>query len=67
MSTLSKQFNLRKTSTATKQVSFLLGQALGTLALEKNIKEVVCDCGLRRYHGRIESLAEGARLSGLVF
>jgi large subunit ribosomal protein L18 len=66
-STLSKNLNSEKHSTATKEMSFKVGQKIGELAKNKNVKQVVFDCGKRAYHGRIQSLAEGARLTGLLF
>ena len=44
-----------------------LGVALAKKALEKNIKKVVFDRGSYRYHGRVKSLADGAREGGLRF
>ena len=45
----------------------LVGEKLGKLLLENNVKKVVFDRGQRRYHGRIRALAEGARSVGLDF
>lgn len=42
-----------------------IGEALAQRALEKNIKKVVFDRGGFKYHGRIASLADGARSKGL--
>lgn len=44
-----------------------VGERLAQRALEKNITKVVLDRGGCRYHGRIASLAEGARAKGLEF
>ena len=44
-----------------------VGEALAKRALEKGIKEVVFDRGGFVYHGRVQSLAEGAREAGLEF
>lgn len=44
-----------------------LGKSLAEAALAKGIKEVVFDRGSRRFHGRVKSIAEGARAAGLKF
>lgn len=44
-----------------------VGAALAKRAIEKNIDTVVFDRGGYIYHGRIKSLAEGARENGLKF
>jgi len=51
-----------KTSIA-KEVGLLLAKK----AIEKKIKEAVFDRGGYKYHGRVKSLAEGAREGGLKF
>lgn len=47
--------------------SYEVGQKVGLIAKEKGIKEVVFDRGGYQYHGRIKALANGARVSGLIF
>lgn len=44
-----------------------VGKLLGTRAKEKNINEVVFDRNGSLYHGKIKSLADGAREAGLKF
>jgi large subunit ribosomal protein L18 len=44
-----------------------VGKMLAQRALEKGLKQVVFDRGGYQYHGRIKSLAEGAREGGLEF
>lgn len=44
-----------------------VGEALAKRALDKGIKSVVFDRGGFRYHGRVASLAKGAREGGLEF
>ena len=44
-----------------------VGKLLGTRAKEKNINEIVFDRNGYLYHGKIKSLADGARESGLKF
>lgn len=50
-----------------KDAARKVGQAIGKLAIEKNITEVVFDRGGYLYHGRVQELADGARESGLKF
>jgi large subunit ribosomal protein L18 len=45
----------------------LIGSELAKRAKEKGIKAVVFDRGGFQYHGRVASLAEGAREAGLEF
>ena len=47
--------------------SKLVGEAIAKKALELGIKAVTFDRGGYLYHGRIQSLAEGARAAGLKF
>ncbi|MEI7603732.1 MAG: 50S ribosomal protein L18 [bacterium] len=44
-----------------------LGESLAKKAIEKGITTVVFDRGGYKYHGRVKSLADAARESGLVF
>lgn len=44
-----------------------VGKCLGELAVAKGIKQVSFDRGGYPYHGRVKSLAEGAREAGLEF
>ncbi len=60
---LSSQFH----KPATKEASFFVGKNVAEKALEKNVTTIVFDRGYRPYHGRIQSVAEGARDSGLIF
>jgi large subunit ribosomal protein L18 len=70
-STVAKEFKNffieNKISTSTQKVSFLIGQNLAEKAKQKEIKFAVFDRGNFKYHGRIKSLAEGAREKGLNF
>jgi large subunit ribosomal protein L18 len=45
----------------------VVGEVLGARALKEGINQVVFDRGGYLYHGRIKSLAEGARKAGLEF
>jgi large subunit ribosomal protein L18 len=50
-----------------KKAAYELGEMLAERAREAGIKKVVFDKGPYKYHGRVKSLAEGAREGGLVF
>ena len=50
-----------------KTVAKQVGLALGKLAQEKSVSQVVFDRGSRIYTGRIAALADGLRESGLKF
>lgn len=50
-----------------KQAAELVGKMLGERAVAAGITHVAFDRGGFRYHGRIRSLAEGARAAGLKF
>ncbi len=50
-----------------KDAAKKVGELLAKRAADKNIKDVVFDRGGYVYHGRIASLAEGAREGGLNF
>jgi large subunit ribosomal protein L18 len=66
-STLDKKIASTTLSTATKPASFLVGQDLGEKAIKKQVTKVIFDRGIHPYHGRVQSLAEGARQEGLIF
>jgi large subunit ribosomal protein L18 len=54
--------------TGTKsEKSKLVGQAIARKAKELGIESVVFDRGGNLYHGRVKSVADGAREAGLVF
>lgn len=48
-------------------VEFETGKLIAARALEKKVELVVFDRGGNKYHGRIKSVAEGAREGGLKF
>lgn len=66
-STLDKEITNTLKVKATKEAAFIVGQQLAKKAVMKEITTVVFDRGIRPYHGRIQSVAEGAREQGLVF
>lgn len=47
--------------------AYMAGLLIAKMAREKNISRVVFDRGGFKYHGRVKSLAEGAREGGLRF
>jgi large subunit ribosomal protein L18 len=66
-STLDSEVKKSIKKTATKDAALVVGKKIGEKALTKNLKYVVFDRGNKPYHGRIKSLAEGARIEGLIF
>ena len=50
-----------------KEIAFEIGKSLAKKAIDSKIKKVVFDRGGSRYHGRVKSLAEGAKAGGLIF
>ena len=48
-------------------IAYEVGKLIAKKALEKKIEKVVFDRGGYQYHGRVKSLAEGAREGGLKF
>jgi large subunit ribosomal protein L18 len=49
------------------ELAFLVGKMVAERAKEKNISTVVFDRRDKRYHGRVQALADGAREGGLIF
>lgn len=49
------------------EISYNVGKILAEKAVQKGVKEVKFDRGGYLYHGRVKSLAEGAREGGLKF
>jgi large subunit ribosomal protein L18 len=66
-STLDPQVTPLIQKAATQQAAYVVGESLAKKVLGKEIEEVAFDRGTKPYHGRIKSLAEGARSAGLVF
>jgi large subunit ribosomal protein L18 len=66
-STLSKEFKAKGIKTTNKEAAKELGKFVAAKALKLGVKNVCFDSGGYKYHGRVESLAEGAREGGLKF
>ena len=66
-STLEKKYIPSELSSATKLAAFEVGKIVGSRALSKEIRVITFDRGNKPYHGRIQSVAEGAREAGLIF
>ena len=49
------------------EVAALVGKAIGEKAVKAGIEKIAFDRGGYLYHGRVKSLAEGAREAGLKF
>ena len=56
-----------KGATGKTNVAMEVGKLLAKKAIDKKIETVVFDKGSYKYHGRIKSLADGAREGGLQF
>lgn len=66
-SSLEKSIKEAVESCGTKDAAVLVGKAVAERAVEKGITEVTFDRGGYLYHGRVKSLADGAREAGLKF
>ena len=58
---------LLQVSAGSKDAAYEVGKAVAQKLQEQAISEVVFDRGGYLYHGRVKSLAEGAREGGLKF
>lgn len=66
-STLEAPLKGELSTCSNKEAAKRVGKLIGEKALAKGIKSVVFDRGGYLYHGRVASLAEGAREAGLEF
>lgn len=65
-SSIDKQFAEKKFENKNEQSS-AVGELVAQRAIESGVKEVVFDRNGYLYHGRVKSLADGARKGGLKF
>ena len=63
----SRDKELGKTKGTKMEIAALVGKALAEKAVKAGIEAVAFDRGGNLYHGRVKSLAEGAREGGLKF
>ena len=49
------------------EITYRVGEKLAKDALAKKIKKVIFDRAGYKYHGRVKTLADGAKKGGLVF
>lgn len=66
-SSLEKEFRDKFGGKLNLEVASAIGKSVGVRAKEKGISAVVFDRGGYIYHGRVKSLADGAREAGLEF
>lgn len=66
-STLDAEVKSAAESGGKKDSAKLVGLLVGKRAVEQGIEKVVLDRGGWKYHGRVASLADGAREAGLKF
>lgn len=66
-SSLDAEVKSNVSNTGNKEAARLVGKLIAKKALEKNIEGVVFDRGGYIYHGRVQSVADGAREEGLKF
>ena len=67
VSASSRDKELSKAKGTKTEIAALVGKALAEKALKAGIEAVAFDRGGNLYHGRVKSLAEGAREGGLKF
>jgi len=61
------EIETKKKKITKKEKALEVGKLIAKKAQKKKIKKVVFDRGGYKYHGRVKSLAEGAREGGLRF
>jgi large subunit ribosomal protein L18 len=65
--TFAKEFQGTPFNRKNKTSARKLGEQIASIALSKDIKEVVFDRGPSKYHGILAELADAARAGGLQF
>lgn len=63
----SRDKEISKTNGSRTEISLIVGKSIGEKAIKAGISEVSFDRSGYLYHGRVKSLAEGAREAGLKF
>ena len=63
----SRDKDLRTAKGTKTEVATLVGKSIGEKALKAGVSNITFDRGGYLYHGRVKSLAEGAREAGLKF
>ncbi len=66
-STVEKDLRGRVAGMKKAEQAHVVGQVLAERAIAQGIKQVIFDRGGYLYHGRVKSLADGARAGGLEF
>ena len=66
-STLDVEIRKKVKNPGTTEAATIVGNDIALKALKLGLKNVVFDRGGYLYHGRVKSLAEGAREKGLIF
>ena len=62
-----KKKKIKNEKTKRVSLAYEVGKLIAEKAQKKGVKKVVFDRGGYKYHGRVKSLAEGAREGGLDF
>jgi len=63
----SRDKDINKEKGTKSEIAKLVGKAVGDKALKAGVETISFDRGGYLYHGRVKSLAEGAREAGLKF
>jgi len=66
-STLDKDLRSQIGNAGNKEAAAIIGKAVAERAIKAGIKRVAFDCSGFKYHGRVKSLADAARETGLDF